>query len=558
MTDAQQAAALPPQFDRWIFDHLTRTAGTSLLATLSAVHGAAAVRQLANGSPAELAEQMLNGAVRITAGHLAFAPGHRLKPQIGYFTILRDPIDRAVSVYAHARRGPSLPGTYVTQAKALSFDEFVASDNSNVHDMISNYYTRHFAAPVLESGNLEDKALRRLSQYSFIGVFEHFEEAVLLFHAINGWRPLAASPALNAAAADRPQLSASARARLAELNRSDIALYAHARSLYSGFLQDFLRLAAHVPKSARGADPARLRASEVPTPTAILEPPPELVRFGNGQVTIIVAETFLGEQPTAYFAAGDTLTIRVSLFSHIAADDVTVGISIRDVQRRVLFGTNLAMLGQSFVVEPAREYQCEFFIGLNLGAGEYTVQAAVHTGIEHTANCFDWVDPAVKFAVAGFRDAPFVGVTGLACTARISKGNGSRPLSSFAGGLSIEDGVVGSTRVLVRNDGTEAWPCDGTLAVHLSYRWIDAAGNVIPVEGKRFNLPAPVEPGATAAVAFTRPEPPPDAARLRLTLVQELVAWFDDVGGPTLDLPATRASRDGTAPVLDERGTATS
>ena len=211
------------------------------------------------------------------------------------------------------------------------------------------------------------------------------------------------------------------------------------------------------------------------------------------------------------------------------------------------------MLGQSFVVEPAREYQCEFSIGLNLGAGEYTVQAAVHTGIEHTANCFDWVDPAVKFAVAGFRDAPFVGVTGLACTARDQQGQ-RQPATVVVCRRIVDRGRRSRLeRVLVRNDGTEAWPCDGTLAVHLSYRWIDAAGNVIPVEGKRFNLPAPVEPGATAAVVFTRPEPPSDAARLRLTLVQELVAWFDDVGGPTLDLPVIRASRDGTAPVLNER-----
>ena len=192
MTDSHLAAALPPQFDRWVFDHLTRTGGTSLLATLSVVLGAASVRQLANGSSAEIAEEMLNGAVHITAGHLAFAPGHRLKPDIGYLTFLRDPIDRAVSVYTHARRGPPLPGTYVDHAKALSFDEFIESDNANVRNMISNYYTRHFAAPVLESGSLEDKAVRRLSEYSFIGVFEHFEEAVLLFHAINGWKPLAA------------------------------------------------------------------------------------------------------------------------------------------------------------------------------------------------------------------------------------------------------------------------------------------------------------------------------------------------------------------------------
>jgi Wzt C-terminal domain/Sulfotransferase family len=555
MTDSHQSAALPPQFDRWIFDHLTRTAGTSLLATLSAVLGAAALRQIANGSSVELAEELLNGAVRITAGHLAFPPGHRLKAQIGYFTFLRDPIDRAMSVYAHARRGPPLPGTYVDEAKALSFDDFVECGSANVQDMISNYYTRHFAAPVLEAGSLEDRALRRLSQYSFVGLFEEFEEALLLFHAVNGWTPLTTIPTLNVAEADRPRLSAAVRNRLTDLNRSDIALYKHARSQYTACLHGFLRLAAHVPSSARSADPALLRASEVPTPTAILEPPPDLMRFGNGQVTIIVAETFQGEQPTAYFAAGDTLTIRVSLFSHIAADDVTVGISIRDVQGRVLFGTNLAMSGQSFSVEPLREYQCEFAIGLNLGAGDYAVQAAVHTGIEHTANCFDWVDPAVKFAVAGFRGAPFVGVTGLACTAQVRNGNGNQRLSSFAGGLSIEDSAVDPKRVLVRNDGIEVWPCNGTLAVHLSYRWIDADGKVIPIEGKRFNLPAPVEPGATAAVAFAYSEPPPDAARLRLTLVQELVAWFDDVGGPTLDLPVVRGTRAAAALLRNEDGT---
>ncbi len=557
MTESHLAATLPPQFDRWIFDHLTRTAGTSLLATLSAVHGAAAVRQLANGSPAELAEQMLDGAVRITAGHLAFAPGHRLKPQVGYLTFLRDPIDRAASVYAHARRGPSLPGTYVAQAKALGFEEFVESDSHDVRSMISNYYTRHFAAPVLDSGSLEDKALRRMSQYSFIGLFEHFEEAVLLFHAINGWPPLAATPALNVAAADRPRLSASVRAHLVELNHSDITLYEHARSLYSACLRGFLRLAAHVPPSARSAGPALLRGSGAATPTAILEPPPDIVRFGNGQVTIVVAETFQGERPTAYFASGETLTIRLSLFSHIAADDVTVGISIRDVQHRVLFGTNLAMLGQSFTVEPLQEYQCEFAIGLNLGAGEYTVQAALHTGIEHTANCFDWIEPAVKFAVAGFHDTPFVGVTGLACAAEVRKSSGSRPLSSFAGALSIDDGAADPKQVLVRNDGVEAWPCDGALAVHLSYRWIDANGNVMPIEGERFNLPGQVEPGATAAVGFAQSEPPSGAARLRLTLVQELVAWFDAAGGPTLDLPVMRAARDAAAAALNAGGSAT-
>jgi hypothetical protein len=543
MTDSRPATALSPQFDRWIFDHLTRTAGTSVLATLSAVRGAASVRQLVNGSSAEVAEAMLGSAVSVAGGHLAFAPGHRIKEHIGYFTFLRDPIDRAVSVYTHALGEPNLPGTYVERAKAMSFDEFVETGSPDVRNMISNYYTRHFAAPVLESGSIEERALRRLSQYSFVGIFEHFEEALLLFHVINGWAPLATVPTLNVGATKRPRLSPALRARLEDLNHSDIALFEHAGKMYADCLRDFLRVAAYVPSSVRTADPARLKMSDVPTPTAILEPPPDFVRFGSGQIRIVIAETLEGDTPTEYFASGATLTTRISLFSHIQSDNVTVGISIRDVQRRVIFGTNLAMSGQSFSVDALREYQCEFAITLNLGPGEYTVQAAVHTGIEHTANCFDWVDPVAKFAVAGFRNAPFVGVTGLACTARVREGNESRPVSSFAGKLFVEDDVADPKRVFVRNDGVDVWPCDGTLAVHLSYRWIDVEGNSMPIEGTRFMLPAPVEPGATAAVAFTHPEPPSGAAILRLTLVQELVAWFDEVGGPTLELPISHKQR---------------
>ena len=59
-----------------------------------------------------------------------------------------------------------------------------------------------------------------------------------------------------------------------------------------GVLRGFLRLAAHVPSSARSADSALLHGSGAATPTAILEPAPEFVRFGNGQVTIVVADTF--------------------------------------------------------------------------------------------------------------------------------------------------------------------------------------------------------------------------------------------------------------------------
>src|SRR5881227_413687 len=167
---------------RWIFDHLTRTAGTSLFAALAAVRGAEAVRQLGNGTAVEDAEQLLTGPVQVLGGHLAFPPGHVLKPGIGYFTILRDPIERAVSVYLHARHlGRSVSGTYVDFAQQVSLEEFLDSDRPEVRHIISNYYTRHFAAPVLDRGSMQDKATRSLAQYHFVGVFERLEESMLLF-----------------------------------------------------------------------------------------------------------------------------------------------------------------------------------------------------------------------------------------------------------------------------------------------------------------------------------------------------------------------------------------
>lgn len=65
--------------------------------------------------------------------------------------------------------------------------------------------------------------------------------------------------------------------------------------------------------------------------------------------------------------------------------------------------------------------------------------------------------------------------------------------------------------------------------VHLSYHWYGADGGCLVFEGRRSQLAPWVEPGRTASqrVAVTAP-PLPGRHRLRLVLVQEGVAWFDD------------------------------
>lgn len=80
--------------------------------------------------------------------------------------------------------------------------------------------------------------------------------------------------------------------------------------------------------------------------------------------------------------------------------------------------------------------------------------------------------------------------------------------------------------------------------VHVSYRFADPEGTIVVPNGHRIALPVPLAPGATNDIHVTV-ELPADPGRyeLRLTLVQDGFAWFDDVEpGSVLRLPVTVTS----------------
>ena len=65
---------------------------------------------------------------------------------------------------------------------------------------------------------------------------------------------------------------------------------------------------------------------------------------------------------------------------------------------------------------------------------------------------------------------------------------------------------------------------------NLSYRWFDSAGMPIAEDGVRTPLPRPLAPGETADGSMRVVAPrAPGRYLLRLSLVQEGVAWFDDI-----------------------------
>jgi len=125
-------------------------------------------------------------------------------------------------------------------------------------------------------------------------------------------------------------------------------------------------------------------------------------------------------------------------------------------------------------------------------------------------------------------------------------GGVDQPLTSFQQNitstttkLNLQAGQDIKVPVRIENPGQERWASAGRFPVDVSYKWFTGA-TMLPIEGERTVLPMPITPkGALDLdVRVVAPNEPGDYA-LRITLVQEAVAWFMIKGNTYLELPVT-------------------
>lgn len=84
-----------------------------------------------------------------------------------------------------------------------------------------------------------------------------------------------------------------------------------------------------------------------------------------------------------------------------------------------------------------------------------------------------------------------------------------------------------STGVVVRNDGTRAWPGDGSVA--FASHWRTLEGEVVLWEGHRTPVTRPVEPGESVELeALVVAPPSAGRAALQWDMVEEGVCWFSE------------------------------
>ncbi len=97
--------------------------------------------------------------------------------------------------------------------------------------------------------------------------------------------------------------------------------------------------------------------------------------------------------------SGEPAAIRIGIRSNIDVDDLTVGIRISDETGNRVYGTNSRLLGHSVRVQAGCTYLATFTTRFPLGTGTYWLTVALHSGNEHTENCFHWFDYCHHFKI---------------------------------------------------------------------------------------------------------------------------------------------------------------
>jgi lipopolysaccharide transport system ATP-binding protein len=99
-----------------------------------------------------------------------------------------------------------------------------------------------------------------------------------------------------------------------------------------------------------------------------------------------------GKQSDA-FVSGESCMLNARLEARKNIEEATIGILLRDLYGREVFGTNTYLLGHTpLAVSVGESRKLQIRVKLDLGPGRYTITIAVHKGKTHTEGNYDWFE----------------------------------------------------------------------------------------------------------------------------------------------------------------------
>ncbi len=188
-----------------IYLHIPKAAGTTLHRIIKRQYPPDAVFEVDPGAP-DAKEDSIHALkalsdshrsrIRFLTGHVPFGVHQWVAEPALYVTLLRDPVERAISDYYYIRNTPQHPFHQQMMVENLSLEDTVrvdveANGNNLQTRWVSGYAAADHSLPPYDP--LPEDALQRAKQnvenwFAIAGVVERFDETLLLMKRHFGWR----------------------------------------------------------------------------------------------------------------------------------------------------------------------------------------------------------------------------------------------------------------------------------------------------------------------------------------------------------------------------------
>jgi hypothetical protein len=228
-----------------VFLHVPKAGGTALGGALGNRFAADACLDTYHGR--KPSDEELNAA-RYLTGHISMSILDRFEQSPFSITVLRDPIERALSTYSFFRELDQPPtglerhDAAARLAKQHSLEEFIEAAPDIAEHYLGNWQARMLGGKRLDRTDerLED-ALAGLRRCDFVGLAERQDESIAWLTRRLGWAELTPLPLamVTRTRLRSDQISPAAMERLLRLTSVDRDLYADALRLYASRLEEW-------------------------------------------------------------------------------------------------------------------------------------------------------------------------------------------------------------------------------------------------------------------------------------------------------------------------------
>ena len=222
-----------------IFQHITKTAGTTLKRILAKQYYPKTIITLQkNLNHPDLNDVLIDDFIaypphikeniRFIRGHFEFGIHRHLSRPYTYITMLRDPIERAISWYYFVKQNPDSVDYQKFVVNSDGFEDFVRKGYGGTNSMTRVLLTKEQLKGAADDEQCLQYAKSNLESYfAAVGIVEKFNESLILFKEVLGWKylPVYIKENMTQKRPRKDDLSASTLETVREKNWADIELY---------------------------------------------------------------------------------------------------------------------------------------------------------------------------------------------------------------------------------------------------------------------------------------------------------------------------------------------